>query len=318
MNKIDTSRRRFLVTGSLALGGGLATMAGFDEAFAKNGANNGTARQFNTLNDQLLAIGASPATMAVRQQLARLVSDPALPALAISTQQAGGANLTGFQTALLEAVLVMTYDPAALAATVAGVPLTKAQDKTMNRIRGTLQENPAIQRLIRAGATLKGQRSVLQNDISQVITSSGQSAPSIAVTGNPALAAVVNDSTVLLNSSAFGTIKGATVPLMQTPGFLPYLRTQSPLTVVGFMPPSERIALELAHQVDPPLGQLIVAILTLLAAIAGLVAAILAAVGAAAAALVVGIVAGVLAVLAALGGVGLVYCPDFDGDGDCD
>jgi len=318
MNNIDASRRRFLVTGSLALGGSLATLAGFDTAIAREGTNNGAARQINALNNQFLAIGASPAAISVRQQLAHLVSDPALPALAKNTLQSAGASLTGFQTALLEAVLVMTYDQTALAATITGTPLTQSQHNTMNRVRGTLHQNPAIQRLIRAGATLKGQRSTLQNDINQMIANSGQSAPNFAVAGNPALAAVVNDSVALLNSSAFGTIKTATVPLMQTSGFLPYLRTQSPLTVVNFMPSSQRVTLELPNQTDPPLGDVIVAVIGLLGTIVALVAAILGAPAEITAAAVLAIIAAALGVLAALGALALLFCPDFDNDGDCD
>lgn len=267
MNRIDASRRRFLVTGSLALGGGLATLAGFDAVFAREGTNTGTARQINTLNTQFLAIGASPAAISVRQQFAHLVSDSALPTLARNTLQSGGTGLTGFQTALLEAVLVMTYDPAALAATMVGAPLTKSQRIAMNRVRGTLQQNPAIQRLIRAGATLKGQRSVLQSDINQMIANSSQSAPSFAVSGNLALASIVNDSAALSNSSAFRTLKAATVPLMKTPAFLPYLRAQSPLTVVSFMPLKLVTSLELPHQKDPPLALDISLILFFIASI---------------------------------------------------
>ncbi len=267
MSRIDASRRRFLLTGSLALGGGLATLAGFDTAFARKGTNNGVDRQINALNNQFLAIGASPAALSVRQQFAHLVSDPALPTLARNTLRSAGTTLTGFQTALLEAVLVITYDPAALAATMVGSPLTKSQRITMNRVRGTLQNNPAVQRLIRAGATLKGQRSVLQSDINQMIANSSQSAPSFSVSGNPALASIVNDSTALSNSSAFGTLKAATVPLMETSAFLPYLRAQSPLTVVSYMPLKLATSLELPHQKDPPLALDISIILFFIASI---------------------------------------------------
>lgn len=318
MNKIDASRRRFLVTGSLALGGGVAMLAGFDKALAKDGINNGSARQLEAMNDRLLAIGASPAAISVRQQFAHLVSDPALPTLAKNTLQSAGASLTGFQKALLEAVLVMTYDPAALAATVAGTSLTKAQHKTMNRVRGTLQENPAIQRLMRAGATLKGQRDVLQSDINRMIANSSQSASSFAVPGNPALASIVNDSTALLQSSAFGTVKAAVTPLMQESGFLPYLQARSPLTVASFMPPSQRVTLELRGQTDPPIVEVIVAIIALLATIVGLVAAILASPAELTAAAILAIIAAALSVLAALGTLALLFCSDFDNDGDCD
>ncbi|MHB8354861.1 MAG: hypothetical protein ACYDCF_10575, partial [Burkholderiales bacterium] len=243
------------MTSSLALGGGLATLAGFDTAMAREGSNNDTARQINALNNQFLAIGASPAAISVRQQLARLVSDPALPVLAKSILQSSGTSLSGFQAALLEAVLIMTYDQTALAAVMVGAPLTKAQRITMNRVRGTLQQNPAIQRLTKAGATLKGQPQALQSYIDQMIANSGKVVPSFSVAGNPALAAVVTDSTTLINSSAFGTLKAATVPLMETSAFLPYLRSQSPLTVVSFMPSKLAItSLELPHQKDPPLA----------------------------------------------------------------
>ena len=111
-------------------------------------------QQFNALSNQFFVLDASPAAISVRQQFANLVSSPSLPVLAKNTLQSAGASLTGFQTALLEAVLAITYDPSALAATITGASLTKAQRLAMNRVRGTLSMNPAIQRLIRAGATL--------------------------------------------------------------------------------------------------------------------------------------------------------------------
>ncbi len=92
----------------------------------------------------------------------------------------------------------------------------------------------------------------MQSDINQVIANSSQSAPSFTVPDNPALASIVNDSTALSNSSAFGTLKAAAVLLMGTPAFLPYLRAQSPLTVVSYMPLKLAISLELPHQNDPP------------------------------------------------------------------
>lgn len=318
MNNIDASRRRFLVTGSLALGGGLATLAGFDTAMAREGTNNGTARQINALNNQFLAIGASPAAISVRQQFAHLVSDPALPALARSTLQSAGASLTGFQTALLEAVLAMTYDPAALATTMVGGPLTKSQNMTMNRVRGTLQENPAIQRLARAGATLKGQPQTLQNDINQVIATSSQSVAGGSTTSNSALNTLVTDGAAILGSPAFGTLKAATVPLMQTSGFLPYLRSQSPLTVVSFMPILQQIALELPHEKDPPLSSEFIAILSDLGSLALLVAEILDAPEVLTAVVVLRLVGATFLFSSALIYTEKVFCPDFDGDGDCD
>ena len=82
-------------------------------------------------------------------------------------------------------------------------------------------------------------------------------APSVAIPNHPALTTMVNDVSTLVRFSAFAIFKAATAPLMETAGFLPYLRTHSPLTVVGFMLPSERIALELAHQMAPPILQVV-------------------------------------------------------------
>lgn len=275
MTKTDVSRRRFIVTGSFALSGGLAVLAGFHKAVAGDQAGNGALRQFKSLQNQFLAISASPAATSVRQSLAHLVSALALPALAKDTLQSGGALLTGFQTAMLEAILVMTYDQTALAATITGTPLTQPQHVAINRVRGTLQNNPAVQRIIRAGATLKGQHSTLQRDVDQVIANGALTLPPVSVPNNPPLAAVATGIMALVTSSGFTRMTKALLPLIQAPYFISYLRRSSPLTVASFMPISTTVALELPNGVDPLLGPELLTAVKILVAIGTLVVAII-------------------------------------------
>lgn len=242
------SRLRFLLTGAVAIGGSLLAGGGISDVWARTLPSQAV---LENLRNQILAIQAIPAWTTVRQLLVDVATDPALPVLTKTTLQTAGTSLTGFQRDFLEALLVMTTDPAALSATITGTPLTMAQRLMMNRVRGTLSENPAIRRLIRAGAGLKGHPAALQSDVDQVIANSRLSVPSLSIPGNPPLAAVVSDNVAVLNSSAFGQIRQALIPILQRPDFVAFLWLQSPVIVASFIPPATMIALELPSGVDP-------------------------------------------------------------------
>jgi len=260
------------LTGAGAVGGSLLASARFSDVWARNLPSQAV---LQNLRNQILAIQAMPAWTTVRQLLVNVATDPALPVLTKTTLQTAGTSLTGFQRDLLEALLVMTTDPAALAATITGTPLTKAQRFMMNRVMGTLSENPAIHRLIQAGAQLKGHPAALQSDVDQVIANSRLSVPSLSIPNNLPLAAVVGDNLAVLNSSAFGQIQQALIPILQNPDFVAFLRPQSPVMVASFMPPATMIALELPGGVDPILPPLIFTTLQVLGAIAGVILALL-------------------------------------------
>jgi len=305
----QASRRRFLSTGAGIVGGGLLASSGLSSAWARN---LPPAAVSEDLRSHILGIQAMPAWTSVRQLLAQIVTDPALPLLAKTTLQTVGTGFTGFQKDVLEALLVMTTDPAALAATITGKPLTKAQRLMMNRVRGTVSENPAIHRLIQAGAQLKGQPAVLQADVNQVIANSRLPVPQLFIPNNPPLSAVVNDNVALLNSSAFGQIQQAFIPLLQNPNFVGFLRQQSPWTVASFMPRATVLALELPGGIDPPLGPIVTDVFNLLAGIVTIIALFFDGV----VVIVLGIIAVVLAAFPNV--VDLVSRLSQDGDGDND
>ncbi len=251
-------------------------------------------------------------------QLARIAGDPALPAVTQSTLQRLGSSLTTFQVALLQAILVLTYNQEALVATISGMPLTRAQRITMDRVRGTLSMNRSIQRLQRAGATLKGQPQVLQTGIDRVIVAAHHSVPLGSVTSNAAVTAVIGDCETLLDAPDWRSFKQSLIPVMRERGFLSYLRSQDPLIVATFMPSGQVLALELPHGVDPPLEPLIKGFLEILFNLALAIVAIVTAPEELTPTAVLGLIGAPGWLALSLFNYLQLLCSDFDKDGDCD
>lgn len=269
------SRRNFLSRSAWIAVGGLVAVGSPWSALADDG---GEGQAANVLRQQLRPIAASTDFQMVRQLLANLVQDPALPALASQTLQSAGSSLTAFQTSLLQSIAIVTRDPAALAARVSGAPLTEAQRESLETVRSNLDENPAIRRLRRAGTQLKSRKSValLQNYVGQVIANDGQSVPPVITSGNTTLDAVIRDAANARGSSAFANLAAAMAPIMQNAAFVPFLRRQEPEVLTTFLPSATAITLLLPNDVDPPLLGLTKAILELIAAAIGAIIAILA------------------------------------------
>lgn len=271
---LTLSRPHFLASSAcMAVSGLVAAGSPWARALADDG---GEGRAAHALRQQLRQIAASSNFKTVRQLFATLVQDPALPALASQTLQGGGADLTTFQASLLQSIAIMTQDPGALAARISGTPLTEAQRESLETIRSNLEENPAIQRLRRAGAQLKEQKNLalLQSDVGQVVTNATTGAPPAINSGNATLDAVMRDGVSIQTSTASAGLIQAVVPLMQSAAFVPLLREQRPEVLATFLPPATMIALELPQGVDPFLPPEIFTILQILGAIAGAILAL--------------------------------------------
>lgn len=73
----------------------------------------------------------------------------------------------------------------------------------------------------------------------------------------------------LSSSSDYSAAATALAPLLTQPAFVPYLREQPAAVIVSFIPPATKIALLLPDDIDPPISDLISAILKLIAAVIG-------------------------------------------------
>lgn len=262
------SRRRFLARGAMTMGAGMLAFNGVGSAWAHDGTLSG----FNAITEAIKAAQNTPDAAEVRDLMANVVKDPALPAVTTALLQAYGTSLTSFQKDILEALLAMTYNQDALAAMVAGTALTKAQERIMRRVMGTVQNNRAIQRLKRAGAQLKGHPATLAADVSAIINETNLTIPNSYIPGNANLSAVMTDIANLRNSPAFARFTDTLVSVMENPRFVGFLRTRNPLMTASFMAPSAVMALELPQGVDPPLSPATTDILHILGGVIGYVA----------------------------------------------
>jgi hypothetical protein len=239
---IAATRRDFLARGSLAtLGGAITIGGGWHLASAA------------TFEDQLDAVLVSSNANQVRQLMANLATDPALAALAQTILQNNGTSLTSFQQNLIQGLLTTVPYSAALYALISGTPLTQSQRVALNQLKGKLLANPAVQKLISAGAQLKGGNNAdqLQLYVNQAIAGDTVALRTPTTLGNAQLDAVVADIFAVQASTAFRGFISAIVPLLQSPNFLPFLQTQDPLLVASFIPGNVLIAFLLPGDKDP-------------------------------------------------------------------
>lgn len=266
---------------------------------------------------QIAAISAGSDAAFVQQQIINLITDPAIAALATSTLQTGGNTLTGFQQSLLQSILIMTRDPASLGALASGAQLTDGQRQSINSIKKDLRNNPAIQLVIDTAqnAAKNGQ---LPGFVGQTIANSRINLPFPTPLGSAALDAVARDIFNAKGSVAAANLTAALTPIIQSPNFISFLKTQQPEVVAGFIPPNILINLLLPTDIDPGILDIVKAGLEILGGIAGLIAAILLAPEELTAAVIVGLTLAVFAALTAIavGFIDLFQAIDCDFDGD--
>jgi hypothetical protein len=220
----------------------------------------------------------------VRQQMAKIFSDPALPAAAralIASDGPKGRNdLTSFQKDILEALIVETSDPGVISAELTGKPLSLRQQFRAQQIRSQLILNPSVQTLQRAGFGLKFSVQ-LGSDASAVNSSNSTAyaaftpAPTANHGGSAALDTALGDIAASRTSAAFNGLAAQLDPVFQGPGITPFLRGQSPLVLANFLPVGNLIALLNPQDHDPEITDVIKSSLEILGGLAAMGAAVL-------------------------------------------
>ncbi|MGH7754782.1 MAG: hypothetical protein ACREM8_00660 [Vulcanimicrobiaceae bacterium] len=249
------------------------------------------------LQTQLAAISSSPDGLVVRNGVGSLLTDPAVAALVQIALQMGGSNLTEFQKSLLAALPILGQDPSLVTTVLAGTTPTATQRRSARSILRQLRHNAAYQQLLLTADQLaKETDAMLAGYVSQVVTNKAKALPTpLTALGNPTYDAIVTNFANVRNSAAFGNVSTALTPLLQSPDFLPYLQNlQAPDGLIGgildllfpdneprdslivtFIPGHVVAAMLLPSETDPPVNDIVTAIILIIGAIAGICAAII-------------------------------------------
>lgn len=227
------------------------------------------------LRSQLAQVAQSPSAMQVEQGMAALVTDPAVTALATELLRNHAAELTGFQKGYLKALLAAAPYGQVISARLEGKPLTAGQARQLGELAATLHENPSIQKMISAGASLKDSPS-LPSDITNVIAENNASGPGPfpGTFGHPNLESLVQDWASVRNSAAFQSFASSVSPLERDPRFLTVLQGQHPAVVTDYLPVPAFQALLLPNDRDPSVLDWVKDALEVTGGIAALIAAV--------------------------------------------
>ena len=282
------------------------------------------------LANQITQAYQSASGVQVRDQLASLLTDPALPATAnelLQAQGPAGANtLTTFQVGMLKALIRATEDPALLSAILSGKPLSGGQLFEELLLRAQLSSNPAVRTFRAAGSQLQ-HSSELTSDISSVAAGTATTYPSLTLPptagqgGSADLDTVTGDFASLRTSADFNNFASQLGPVLAASGFQKLVESQSPLIAADFLPVPELLQLQLhsggiftislfndivtgVMDILLPIAGLVIGILTLPEDITALVAA----------GLVIGIVGTVYSVYQGVQAIGNDLDCDHDGD----
>lgn len=275
------------------------------------------AQKPTSLRSQMETVAKSSAASAVRTQLTKLVSDPSLGKWATELTTQGGTNLTSFQRELLKAVGIESTYGDVLTKRLNGTQLSGHDNERLLDLQDRLSNNPAIQRLLLAGAQLKKSPS-LAPDISNVVNTLNGPKPTPTSTGDTPRDAVLADLSSVFNGSSFAALSSSAVPVLSNSGAPALISTLPPEVVATFLPPAQTIALLLPNDLDPPLTDIIKSSLEVISGIAGTIAVIALAPEELAGAALVGVVAGIIAGVSAatVGVIDLGTALDCDHDGD--
>jgi hypothetical protein len=229
----------------------LQVTAGLKYIIAVYSVTSGT----QTIENRLAAVGSSPDAVALRNLIAGLVTDPAVPAFATEILQSASASLTTFQRSLLKSVSIATRDPAILTALLSHTPLSAAQSQSLQSVRNDLGNNAAVRQLLSTANQLKQQAPTLAAYVSQAVQSAtnppSPTALPTTLGDSPLDALVRHVFDVIVSSIAFRNVVAAAGPLLQSSDFVPYLQTLPPEVVANFIPPPVEIVLQLPDGVDP-------------------------------------------------------------------
>jgi hypothetical protein len=251
-NELESFRRRqLLFRGGAAAAGSVLAPISFS-------AVNADGRSGHPFRHELEAGVSRLDLLTMRNQLATLFTNPAIPALAASTLQNHRDRLTSYQISFLEAIAIMTRDPAALRAKTLGIGLYPSQKHCLESIAQELRKNPAIKQLLSTAAKLKhpSQAPLLGNYIAGVVSELVEPPPISSKTGDAALDSIICDARNLISSGPFEKTSQALIPLMQRQDFIPFLRTQPTELLANFIPEDVRIGLLPPTGSDYPLTTL--------------------------------------------------------------
>ena len=205
----------------------------------------GLGRQFQAAYD-------SAAGQQVRGQLAAIITDPAVPAIATSLLKAAGPSgtnsLTDFQVQMLRAVQIEAGHSALLAALLTGRPLTLSQRLELPVLGYQFDGNPAVQAFTRAGQQLE-HSAQLSSVVSAATATDSQvfstltPPSSVSQGGSTDIDTAIDEVAAWRTSQAFTTFDTELASALSDPGLVNLVREQNPTVVAGFLSPQQLAAL---------------------------------------------------------------------------
>ncbi len=214
------------------------------------GATTGVAQASpNAFAQQVAEVANSPDTHTVADALVQAIVNPSIAQSAQDLLSQDGADLSGYQTDLLNAAVQIGQNPSLTSALVDGTKLTGTEKGQLSTLKLALQANPAVKVLKAQGTKLAKDRSLLASDVqseSELPTDPIVGSPD---TGNSTFDSALSALEAVRNSPSFPSFAASGYGLMGDPKALAHIPDFSPLEVAAILPAQQLIGLQLpAHR----------------------------------------------------------------------